>query len=180
MTQHLIKELINAIGDDPGRPGLVDTPARVVKSWDALFSGYREAPGEILSATFPADGYDEIVILKDIEFFSTCEHHLMPFSGVAHVAYLPDKRLVGVSKLARLVECFARRLQIQERIARSVVDAFCYHIRPKGAAIKIEAEHHCIACRGVGKSSASMVTVATSGVFRDGADRAEFLGMVAR
>ena len=149
------------------REGLVDTPSRVILAYDEIFSGYREDVRKTLDSTFNSEGYDGIVLLRDIEFHSTCEHHLQTFSGRAHVAYIPVERIVGISKLARLVDIHARRLQNQERITRQVADALVEHLSPLGCAVIIEAGHGCMRCRGVQKSHAVMTTSAMRGVFFD-------------
>jgi GTP cyclohydrolase I len=178
-AKEALRTILRAIGDDPDREGLQDTPARVIKSWTELFAGYHQDPAEILGTTFgDVDGYDELVLLKDIPFQSTCEHHMLPFVGHAHVAYLPGERVVGLSKLARLVDCFARRLQIQERLTRQVVQALMAHLAPRGAAVVVEASHGCMACRGVRKVDAKMVTSAFEGALREPAARQEFLSAV--
>jgi len=149
------------------REGLADTPSRVISSYDEIFSGYTQDVAKTLNSTFNAEGYDGIVLLRDIEFHSTCEHHLQTFSGRAHVAYIPVERIVGISKLARLVDIHARRLQNQERITRQVADALVEHLSPLGCAVIIEAGHGCMRCRGVQKSHAVMTTSAMRGVFFD-------------
>lgn len=166
------------IGEDPNREGLVDTPDRIIRSWGELFGGYKESPETVLT-TFTEGACDEMVILTNIEFFSTCEHHMLPFFGKAHIAYIPNNRVVGVSKLARLLDIFARRLQIQERIGTQVVDALMKHLEPKGAACVIEAQHLCMMMRGVEKQNSCMVTSALRGSFMHEPDtRAEFLRMI--
>ncbi len=161
------------------REGLKNTPTRVVESWKELQSGYDKNPKEALNSTFNGEGYDGIVLLKDIEFYSTCEHHMLPFTGKAHVAYIPTDRIVGISKLARIVEVYARRLQNQERITTQVADALEKHLKPLGAAVIIEASHACMGCRGVKKSHAIMSTSAMRGVFFDKAEaRAELMQLI--
>ena len=147
------------------REGLIDTPSRVVNSWKEIFSGYSKDPAEVLSSTFNAEDYDGIVLLRDIEFHSTCEHHLQPFTGKAHVAYIPVERIVGISKLARIVDLHARRLQNQERITKGIADDLEKHLNPLGAAVIIEASHGCMKCRGVKKQNSVMTTSAMRGVF---------------
>jgi GTP cyclohydrolase I len=171
-----LRTLLKVIGEDPDREGLQDTPARVLKSWTELFAGYRQDPEEILSTTFEeVEGYRQMVLLKDIPFHSTCEHHMLPFTGVAHVAYLPHRRVVGLSKLARLVDCFARRLQIQERLTQQVVGSLMTHLGARGAAVVVEAQHGCMSCRGIRKEGASMITSAFEGDLRHPEQRSEFL-----
>ena len=155
---------------EPGqstREGLKDTPLRVVNSWKEIFAGYKEDPAEVLSSTFNAEDYDGIVLLRDIEFHSTCEHHLQPFAGRAHIAYIPVERIVGISKLARIVELHARKLQNQERITNDVANDLVEHLNPLGAAVIIQASHGCMRCRGVKKQNAVMTTSAMRGVFFD-------------
>lgn len=181
-TESLIRNVLVAIGDDASREGLVDTPKRVVKSWNELYGGYKMNPSEILVTTFAeAGGYDEMVVLKDIDFFSTCEHHMLPFFGKAHVSYIPNERVVGISKLARLVECFARRLQIQEVMTEQIANAIMEHLQPKGVGVLIEAQHFCMTGRGVKKQNARMVTSALHGCLKtDSAARAEFMAICGR
>lgn len=178
---HCIRNLLEAIGEDPQREGLTDTPGRVAKAWEEMTRGYSEHPAVILSKDFDAADYDEIIIEPYIEFYSTCEHHLLPFFGYAHVAYLPGKlhpRVVGLSKLARLVDCYARRLQIQERMTVQIADAISKHLKPQGVAVVVQAKHLCMACRGVQKHKAVMVTSAMRGVFQKPAPRQEFFKLV--
>lgn len=161
------------------REGLEATPQRVIDSWDEVFSGYGQSADELLNATFNGEGYDGIVLLRNIEFHSTCEHHLQPFRGRAHVAYIPVERIVGISKLARLVDLHARRLQNQERITKSVADDLETHLRPLGAAVILEASHGCMQCRGVAKQEAIMTTSAMRGVFFDKSEaRSELLQLI--
>jgi len=152
------------IGEDPTREGLLRTPERVVNTWNELYKGYLQDPKDIFT-TFEAEGYDQIVLLKDCEIYSMCEHHLMPFFGKAHVAYLPDKKVIGISKLARLVDIFSRRLQIQERIGQQITDTLMTYLQPKGAACIIEATHLCMRMRGVSKQNSIMITSSMRGVF---------------
>lgn len=166
-AMNAVKILLEYLEGDSSREGLLDTPKRVIESWDEIFSGYNEEPAEILSSTFNGEGYDGIVLLKDIEFHSTCEHHLQPFSGKAHVAYIPTDRIVGISKLSRIIDLHARRLQNQERITKSVADDLEEHLNPLGAGVIIEASHGCMRCRGVKKQTAIMTTSAMRGVFFD-------------
>jgi len=162
-----IIELLKYLGEDTDREGLKDTPNRVVKSWDRLFGGYLQDPEDVLT-TFEEDDvipHDQIILLKDIEFYSTCEHHMLPFVGKAHVAYIPSDKVVGISKLARIVEIFSRRLQIQERVGNQVSHALMTHLNAKGAACIIESKHFCMTCRGVEKQNSVMVTSSLRGVF---------------
>ena len=168
-TLQSIQFLIEQIGEDPTREGLIDTPKRIINSWYELYAGYDQKPEEFLT-TFSAEGYDQIVVLKDIELFSMCEHHMLPFFGKAHVAYLPGKRIVGISKLARLVDMYARRLQVQERIGEQVTDAIMKYLEPRGAACVIEAIHMCMRMRGVSKQHSVMVTSSVKGIFKDDVD----------
>lgn len=176
--ERAVHEIIHAVGEDPAREGLVDTPARVARMFAELFEGLRVNPADHLSVTFSA-GADEMVILRDIPFYSVCEHHFMPFHGTAAVGYIPDGRVVGISKLARLVEGFARRPQLQERLTGQVADALMDTLRPDGVAVVIEAEHLCMTQRGIKKPGSRMVTSATRGAFRKNeVTRAEFLSLV--
>ncbi|MBR95270.1 MAG: GTP cyclohydrolase I FolE [Euryarchaeota archaeon] len=160
-----VGKLLSYLEADNQREGLKKTPQRVIESWDEIFSGYKEDAKDILDATFNGEGYDGIVLLRDIEFHSTCEHHLQPFSGRAHVAYIPVDRIVGISKLSRIVDMHAKRLQNQERITKGVVDDLEKHLSPLGAAVIVEASHGCMRCRGVKKQNAVMTTSAMRGVF---------------
>jgi GTP cyclohydrolase I len=174
-----LRTLLAYIGEDPDREGLQDTPDRVLRAYGEQFAGYKQDPAEILATTFAeVEGYQEMVLLKDIPFHSTCEHHLQPFEGKAHVAYLPGDRVVGLSKLARLVDCFARRAQIQERMTRQVASALMEHLAPRGAAVMVEAAHGCMRCRGVRKDGAQMVTSAYEGELAAPDARREFLQLV--
>ena len=181
-AEDLVRGMIEHIEPDQKgnfREGLRRTPKRVVESWKELYSGYEQDPKKALNSTFNGEGYDGIVLLKDIEFYSTCEHHMLPFTGKAHVAYIPTDRIVGISKLARIVEVYARRLQNQERITTQVADALEKHLKPLGAAVIIEASHACMGCRGVKKSHAIMSTSAMRGVFFDKAEaRAELMQLI--
>ena len=175
--ERLIRELLEAIGEDPTRDGLVDTPRRVAAMYAELFDDYDQDPGEHLRVTFE-EGHDEMVMVRDIPFTSLCEHHLVPFVGYAHVAYLPGPsgRITGLSKMARLVEGYARRLQVQERMTTQIVDAMERELSPRGSIVVIEAEHFCMSMRGVKKAGSTTVTSAVRGTFRDdAATRAEAL-----
>lgn len=174
-----VARLLQFLGEDPKRDGLLETPKRVVKAWGEMTIGYNQDPAKILAKDFDGSGYDEMVAVPNIEFFSNCEHHMLPFAGVAHVAYIPGARVVGLSKIARLVDCFARRLQIQEKLTAQIAGAIEDCLKPRGVAVVIEAKHMCMSCRGVGKQRASMVTSAMRGAFRDtGPARAEFFGLI--
>ena len=164
-AKNAVKTLLEYIEGDSQREGLFDTPERVIKSFEEIYAGYAMDSKEVLSSTFNGEGYDGIVLLRDIEFHSTCEHHLQPFKGRAHVAYIPTERIVGISKLARIVELHARRLQNQERITKGVADDLEQELDPLGAAVIIEAAHGCMQCRGVSKQNAVMTTSAMRGVF---------------
>ena len=165
--------------DNAEREGLLKTPKRVIDSWEEVFSGYSKQASDVLNADFNAEGYDGIVLLKDIEFHSTCEHHLQPFKGKAHVAYIPVGRIVGISKLARILDLHAKRLQNQERITKSVADDLERELNPLGAAVILEAAHGCMQCRGVMKQNSLMVTSAMRGVFFEKAEaRAELMQLI--
>jgi GTP cyclohydrolase IA len=175
-----IRTLIRWAGDDPTREGLRDTPSRVARAYEDFFRGYGEDPEAILTRTFEEiDGYDEIVILRDIRVESHCEHHMVPIIGVAHVAYLPAHRVVGISKLARVVDAYARRLQIQEKLTAQIANTINDVLQPRGVAVVIEAGHECMSTRGVHKAGVSMVTSRMLGAFRDDpSTRREFLAMI--
>jgi len=170
-------KMIKYIGDDPLREGVAETPKRVVKSWETIFGGYKQDPKNILKTQFVAD-YDEMVVLKDIEFYSTCEHHMLPFFGKAHIAYLPEGKVVGISKLARLVEIYARRLQIQERLTTQISEAIMQNLKPLGCGVVVEAKHFCMVCRGVEKQNSVMMTSSLVGNFRDRLVRQEFFKLI--
>ena len=177
-----VRTLLAYAGDDPTREGLLDTPDRVVRSYDEFFGGYFEDPVAILERTFSeTDGYDEIVLLRNIDFASHCEHHMVPIIGCAHVAYLPKTRVVGISKLARVVEAYARRLQIQEKMTAQIANIINEVLEPRGVAVVIEATHQCMSTRGVSKTGVNMVTSSMLGAFRDDpATRQEFLSMIGK
>ena len=176
--RNAVTTILNYIGEDPFREGLVDTPDRIIKSWGRLFGGYQSDPAKILERTFEEE-CDQMVVLRDIEFYSTCEHHMIPFFGRASIGYLPHGKVVGISKLARLLECFARRLQVQERLTNQVADAITKHLQPLGVGVVIKAQHLCMTARGVEKQNSVMVTSAMQGLFLgDVAVRREFLGLV--
>lgn len=177
----LIRALLSHIGEDPNREGLVETPERVIKSYEELFSGYKFNDAQIAKTlkVFEDGACDEMVVLKGIEFSSFCEHHMLPFIGIAHVAYVPEGRIVGISKLARLVDIYAKRLQVQERLTTQITYALDRHLKPKGSACVIEAKHQCMSCRGVGKQNSVMITSSLTGVFKDeGTTRSEFFSLV--
>jgi GTP cyclohydrolase I len=175
-----VRVLLRWAGDDPRREGLRDTPARVIRAYEEFFRGYEQDPREILARTFSeVQGYDEMIVLKDIRFESYCEHHMVPIIGRAHVAYLPSKRVVGISKLARLVDAFAKRLQIQEKMTAQIADTLDEVLQPLGVGVILEAAHQCMSTRGVHKAGASMVTSRMLGSFRDDpSTRREFLAIV--
>ena len=179
-AEEAVRILLAYSGDDPEREGLKDTPSRVIRSFDEFYSGYLKDPVEILERTFEeTNGYDEMVLLKNIRFVSHCEHHMAPIIGKAHVAYLPRGRVVGISKLARVVEVYARRLQIQEKMTAQIANAINGVLEPGGVAVIIEAEHHCMTTRGVNKPGVSMTTSKMLGAFRDDPrTRSEFLANV--
>ncbi len=178
-TQDIYRELLRRMGEDPTRDGLIDTPKRVEKSMDFLTRGYGQTVTEVLhNALFDVD-YDEMVIVKDVEFFSLCEHHMLPFFGKAHIAYVPNGKVIGLSKTARLVDVFARRLQVQERLTSQVADAIQEAIQPQGVAVILEAQHLCMMMRGVEKQHSSTITSAMLGVFKTQLQtRNEFLSLV--
>src|SRR5215211_3127885 len=175
-----VRELLIAVGEDPDRPGLRDTPARVARAYAETFAGLWQDPSEILATTFDED-HDELVLVKDIPMYSTCEHHLVPFHGTAHIGYVPgaDGRVTGLSKLARLVEVYARRPQVQERMTSQIADALDEVLKPRGVLVVIEAEHLCMAMRGIRKPGATTVTSAVRGQFRDSAStRSEAMSLI--
>jgi GTP cyclohydrolase IA len=173
-----VAEILLAIGEDLDREGLRDTPARVAKMYAELLSGMREDPEIHLKSVF-TENYDEIVLLRDIPFYSVCEHHLLPFIGSAHVAYLPTGRVLGVSKLARIVDCFAKRLQCQERLTGQIADLIMTRLEPLGVAVVLEASHSCMTIRGIKKPGSTMVTSALRGIFRkDPRSRLEILSLL--
>lgn len=178
-AEEAVRTLIRWAGDDPTREGLLDTPARVARAYEEFFGGYGEDPREILSRTFAeVDGYDELVLLRGIRIESHCEHHMVPIIGTAHVAYLPDHRVVGISKLARVVELYARRLQIQEKLTAQIATAIQDVLKPRGVGVVIEADHACMTTRGVHQTGVKMVTRRLLGCFREDPVRREFLAMV--
>ena len=175
----LVRRLLVYLGEDPGRDGLRLTPQRVERAFRFLTSGYQKDPDEIINAAYYDVPYDEMVIVKDIEVFSLCEHHLLPFFGKCHIAYIPEKRVVGLSKLARLVNIYARRLQLQERLTNQIAETLWEKLEPKGVAVILEARHLCMAMRGVEKQHSATVTSAMLGCFRDSVQtRQEFLALV--
>ncbi|MGL4494335.1 MAG: GTP cyclohydrolase I FolE [Beijerinckiaceae bacterium] len=180
-AENAVRTLIRWACDDPAREGLLDTPKRVAKAYQELFAGYGQNPAEILARTFDdVAGYDDLVLVRDIEFYSHCEHHMVPFHGAAHIAYFPDQSVVGLSKLARLVDMFARRLQTQETMTAQIAQALQDHLKPRGVAVMIEAEHMCMCMRGVRKSGASTITQQFTGLFRDDANEQNRFLMLLR
>ncbi len=179
-VEKAIITLIKWSGDDPKREGLKGTPARVAKAWKEYFKGYLEDPEVFLKRTFEEiEGYDEVIVLKDIKFVSHCEHHLAPIIGSAHVGYLPNQRVVGISKLARVVDSFAKRLQIQEKMTAQIADVIDRVLKPKGVAVIINAEHQCMSARGIQKPGVKMLTSRMLGEFRENAStRREFLSII--
>jgi GTP cyclohydrolase I len=179
-AEEAVRTLIAYIGDDPSREGVRDTPKRVIGAYEELYRGYRESPAETLERTFSETGaYDDLVLVRDISFNSFCEHHMMPFTGKAHVAYMPVDKVVGLSKLARLVDVYARRLQTQEHMNSQVATAIEEILKPRGVAVMIEAEHTCMSLRGVEKPGALTVTTQFRGVFRDDPnEQLRFISMV--
>ncbi|MDR3466466.1 MAG: GTP cyclohydrolase I FolE [Xanthobacteraceae bacterium] len=179
-AEHAVKTLLAYIGEDPAREGLLDTPRRVVEAYDELFQGYHLCPAEVLNRTFgETAGYDDFVLVRDIPFHSHCEHHMMPFYGKAHIAYTPVERVIGLSKLARLVDIFAHRLQTQEHLTAQVAGAIDTVLKPRGVAVLIEAEHTCMSVRGIAKHGASTMTTRFTGVFRNSPDdQNRFLSLV--
>jgi GTP cyclohydrolase I len=172
-------DLLRKIGEDPEREGLEKTPARVEKTLRFLTSGYQQDVKEVLNGAFYTEPYDEMILVKDIDLFSLCEHHMLPFFGKCHVAYLPDKKVVGISKIARLVEMFSRRLQIQERLTSQIAEAMVEHLQPFGVAVVIEARHLCMIMRGVQKQDSIAITRAMLGKFKEDARmRMEFMSLI--
>lgn len=177
--EKLIRELIEEVGEDPAREGLRDTPRRVAVSYEKLFGGYGKDPMELVTE-FEGENYDEMIICKHIDFYSTCEHHMLPFFGKAHVGYLPDKKIIGISKLPRIVETFARRLQNQERLTMQIASTIDNLLNPKGVGVVMEAQHLCMMCRGVEKQNAVMTTSSFTKAFRTSEKtRSEFLRLIS-
>ena len=176
-AERAVRELLLALGEDPDRDGLQDTPSRVARAYAENFAGLWQAPQDVLTTTFDI-GHEELVIVKDIEVFSHCEHHLTPFHGVAHVGYIPSGRITGLSKIARLVDLYARRPQVQERLTTQIADALVEILKPAGVIAIIECEHLCMSMRGVRKAEARTVTSAVRGILRDPATRAEAISLI--
>jgi len=178
-VKELTKKLLIEIGEDPDREGLLNTPLRVAKAWDFLSKGYRQDIDEIINKAIFEEEYDQMVVVKDIEFYSMCEHHLLPFFGVAHIAYIPNGKIIGLSKIPRILDMFARRLQVQERMTQEVAGMLQSKLNPRGVAVIIEAQHMCMQMRGVEKKKSYMSTSAMLGIFReDNKTRKEFLDIV--
>ena len=180
-AKEAVKTMLAWAGDNPNREGLIETPERVVSAYEEFFAGYDMDPDEILDKTFEeVAGYDEMVIVKDVRLESHCEHHMVPFIGIAHVAYIPHKRVVGISKLARIVDVYAKRLQTQETMTAQIADTIQRVLEPRGVAVVIDAEHQCMSTRGVHKSETSTVTSRMLGIFRtDERTRSEFMNLIA-
>jgi len=177
--EEAVKTMIRYVGEDVSREGLEKTPNRVLKAYEFMFGGYQEDPQEILNSAMFASSNDEMVLIKDIEFYSTCEHHLLPIIGRAHVAYIPDGKVVGLSKIPRVVDVFARRMQIQEQLTEQIADALMEAVSPKGVAVVIQARHMCMEMRGVEKISSTTTSSALRGLFkRDEKTRMEFFSLI--
>ena len=179
-AEEAVRTLLRWAGDDPAREGLIDTPARVTKAYGEWFRGYGEDPAAVLQRTFEeVDGYDEMVVLKDIRFESFCEHHMAPIIGKAHVGYIPTDRVVGISKLVRLVEAYSKRLQVQEKLTAQIANTLQEVLQPRGVAVVMEGEHHCMSTRGVHKHGVTMVTSRMMGIFKSNdITRQEFLKLI--
>ncbi|RUM66371.1 MAG: GTP cyclohydrolase I FolE [Sulfurospirillum sp.] len=176
--ENSVKKMLEIIGEDPNREGLIKTPHRVYKAFEFMTKGYKQDPKEVLNEALFESSNDEMVLIKDIEFYSMCEHHLLPIIGRAHVAYIPDGKVVGLSKIPRLVEVFARRLQIQEQMTEQIADAIINTIKPKGVGVVIQARHMCMEMRGVEKVNSTTTSSALRGMFREGKTRSEFLDFI--
>jgi GTP cyclohydrolase I len=178
-AESAVRTLLAYIGDDPTREGLVETPKRFVAAYDELFRGYQECPAEILDRTFSeTGGYDDLVLVRDIPFYSHCEHHVMPFTGKAHIAYTPVERVVGLSKIARLIDVYARRLQTQEHLTSQISTAIDEILKPRGVAVMLEAEHTCMSMRGVEKAGSMTITTKFTGLFDDPQEQVRFITLV--
>ena len=174
-----VRAILSALGEDPDREGLQKTPTRVAAAWEFLTSGYREDPDDIINGALFAEDYQEMIVEKDIDFYSLCEHHMLPFHGKAHVAYIPRHKIVGVSKLARLVDAYAHRLQVQERLTNQVAQTIMERIDPLGAGVVMEAEHMCMRMRGVQKQNSTIITSALLGAFQtQEKTRSEFMNLI--
>ncbi len=177
--EKIIKDLLIALGEDPNREGLLATPKRVKKSFEFLTKGYKEDIDKVINNAIYKAENDDMIIIKNIEFYSLCEHHLLPFYGKCHIGYIPDKKIIGVSKLARIVEVFARRLQIQERLSRQITETIKKSLNAQGVGIVMEAQHMCMTMRGISKQHSKMVTSAMLGCFRKSTTRMEFLSLIS-
>jgi GTP cyclohydrolase I len=178
IERDLVRRILLGIGEDPEREGLRKTPERVARALEFLTQGYDQDPRTIIGDALFSEDYSEMIIVRDIDFFSLCEHHIMPFYGKAHVAYIPDRRIVGISKLARLVECFARRLQVQERMTKQIADTLADVLQPMGVGVVVRAEHLCMRMRGVEKPNSVVVTSALLGAFQKRETRQEFMNLI--
>ncbi|MEU7179984.1 GTP cyclohydrolase I FolE [Streptomyces celluloflavus] len=178
-AENAVRELLIAVGEDPDREGLLETPARVARAYKEIFAGLWQEPADVLTTTFDI-GHDEMVLVRDIEVFSTCEHHLVPFHGVAHVGYIPsaDGKITGLSKLARLVDVYARRPQVQERLTTQIADSLMQILEPRGVIVVVECEHMCMSMRGIRKPGAKTITSAVRGQLRDAATRSEAMSLI--
>ena len=177
--ENAVKSMMTHVGEDPDREGLLDTPSRVRKAYEFIYSGYKEDPKEILNKALFTSSNDEMVLIKDIEFYSTCEHHLLPIIGQVHVAYIPDGKVVGLSKIPRVVNVFARRMQIQEQLTEQIADAIMEAIAPKGVAVVVQARHMCMEMRGVEKINSTTTSSALRGLFKkDEKTRSEFFSLI--
>jgi len=176
--EDLVKKILQKIGEDPSREGLKDTPKRVVKAWEKIFSGYNKKPEDVLTV-FDGENYDQMVVVKDIEFYSTCEHHMLPFFGKVHIGYIPNGRIIGLSKIPRIVEIFARRMQNQERMTSQIAESLDKLLKPKGVGVIVEAKHFCMMARGVEKQSSKATTSSLYGLFKTNQNtRSEFLKLI--
>lgn len=177
--ENAVKTMMRSVGEDPEREGLVKTPERVYKAYEFMYGGYKEDPNEVLNSALFSSSNDEMVLIKDIELYSTCEHHLLPIIGRAHVAYIPDGKVVGLSKIPRVVDIFSRRMQIQEQLTEQIADAIMKTIKPKGVAVVIQARHMCMEMRGVEKINSTTTSSALRGLFKkDEKTRAEFFSLI--
>jgi len=180
-AEALVRGILSHLGENPNREGLKSTPSRVVRSWSELFKGYRMNPKDVLGTTFEKGHYDQMVICRGIEMYSTCEHHMIPFHGSVDIGYIPGKRVVGLSKLARLVEVFSRRLQIQEQMTDQICHSLHEHLKPRGVMVVVRAKHLCMCARGVGKQNSEMVTSSILGLFKTSITaREEFLALTVK
>jgi GTP cyclohydrolase I len=181
IIEKAVRQILNDIGEDPTREGLVKTPDRVARAYKFLTKGYAEDPKTVINGALFVEDYSEMIIMRDLDFFSLCEHHMLPFFGKAHVAYIPKKHIVGISKLARLVDIYSRRLQVQERMTNQVANTLMEELDPQGVAVVVEAEHLCMRMRGVEKQNSVVTTSAMLGVFRSNQEtRQEFVNLMAR